>query len=134
MKHNDNIDNNSCLNKIINILKNYKATAVLFVILSIALIISFFIEPGSPISSILCLGMGVVIGLVIFRVKNFEDGDRYIFRSLIITMCWSTSALVFVDFKEFSLILILKIVTAFEFIFLGCILPDLMAELRKYEK
>lgn len=89
----------------------------------------------NPIWEILeIIGMAVIAALLAVIIMCIEHPKVYIGKIFFFSLLWFASCLVLVDFSQFSWQLFFKIVTAFEFIFLGCLLPDLVSELKSVKE
>jgi hypothetical protein len=82
------------------------------------------------------VGVAIIIALLAVIFMCFDKPVQFLTKVAIFSIMWLGSTLAFVDFDNFTPVLAFKIITAFEYIFIGCLLPELvskMEELREKE-
>lgn len=70
---------------------------------------------------------------VILIICKAEQSSKYLTRAIGTSVAWFISAVVFLEFKESGFSFIYKLFTCWEYIFLGCVLPDFFALFEKKE-
>ena len=77
--------------------------------------------------TILLIGDCVVIGTLVPLFIFEEKAKEYILKILLFTLFWFCSCVALVDFSKVDFKLVTQIITSAVFIFLGCLIPDMMS-------
>lgn len=79
------------------------------------------------------IGMCVIAVFLALAILVFPDYKKYIKKIFFYAFLWFSSTVVFVDFSEINFEKILELVTCFEYIFLGCYIPDFVDKLNEIQ-
>ena len=60
-----------------------------------------------------------------------KNGKNYIKKIGIFSFFWFASCIALVDFNSFNWELLIQIITSYEFIFLGCLIPDYFSQIER---
>lgn len=78
-----------------------------------------------------------LIGLIILTavcavilITN-KDGKKYINKVGFFSFFWLVSCVVLIDFSDFGLQTLASLVASYEFIFLGCLIPDFVSQVER---
>ena len=103
---------------------------VLFVLIVIAFglnVIQEITQSYGWIQIIQLIGIIIIAALCAVILLTDKNGKNYINKIGFFSFFWFASCIVLVDFSEFSFELLMKIITSYEFIFLGCLIPDFVS-------
>lgn len=112
------------------VMKNFP---VICTVLFILLILSLLGEPENvsiPYKILQVLGLIFMTAFIVIILICFDNPSKIILKNLLFSISWLISAVILVDSKR-SVELIIRITAAFEFIFLGCLLPNWFTEIEK---
>jgi NADH:ubiquinone oxidoreductase subunit K len=108
---------------------SFKWISVIASVLFFLGIIAKYKDANFIIGAFEIMGAAFLIALLAISKKYFEKPEHIIYKAFLFSIMWLASCLAFVDFNEFSFELFMKIATAFEYILLGCLLPEVVARL-----
>lgn len=77
--------------------------------------------------------IGLIILTAFFAVILItnKDGKKYINKVGLFSFFWLVSCVVLIDFSDFGLETLARLVAAYEFIFLGCLIPDFVSQVER---
>lgn len=117
--------------EILLVLLSYPAAFIAVVALFVIGIIADMHGVNSIYGFIEIILMAFIAAILAITLMFLDNPKEYIAKTFFFSLLWLASCLVMVDFNDFSWLLIIRIVAAFEFIFLACLFPDFMTKLKE---
>lgn len=112
-------------------LLKYPVLFVLVVLTVILSIIQEVFQTNEWILIIQLIGIIIIAAFCAVILLTEKDGKKYINKIAVFSFFWFASCIVLVEFKEFDLQLLVRIITSYEYIFLGCLIPDFVSRVEK---
>lgn len=108
---------------------SYKVASVIVAVLFILGLIADMKGVNAIYGTLELMGVAIIIALLAIMKVIFEKPKHIVAKAFIFSTMWLASCLALTDFDEVSPLFLFKIVTAFEYIFLGCLLPEVVSKL-----
>lgn len=125
---------------LLEVIKGLLKYPLIFILIILALFLNLIQEIFKTDKLILIfqlLGIIIIAALCTIILITMKNGKKYINKIALFSFFWLASCIVLIDFSGFKLgttaclELIARIVTSYEFIFLGCLLPDFLSQTEK---
>ncbi|SES43085.1 hypothetical protein SAMN04487884_1516 [Butyrivibrio fibrisolvens] len=110
---------------------SYKVAFVIVVILFILGLVADVKGVNAIYGTLELVGVAIIIALLAVIKMCFDKPVQFLAKVAIFSIMWLGSCLALVDFNDFTLLLAFKIITAFEYIFIGCLLPELVSKMEE---
>lgn len=120
--------------KFLNIVIRHKVALICVAILFVICVLINFVWPHDIfLGSSSVIGVILVGSLILVVVEAFENKTGFLIKNIVFSFCWIISSLVMISDADYTKIkLWMQIVTSWEFIFMGCSLPDFISEIKKH--
>lgn len=116
---------------VINVLLKYPVIFILVLVAFGLSIIQEIVHSNEVILVIQLFGILIIAVICACILVTDKNGKKYINRIGVFSFFWFASCIVLVDFSDLGLELFARIVASYEFIFLGCLIPDYFSQVEK---
>lgn len=94
-------------------------------------IIQEFFPTKGWIQFLQLIGIIIIAAICAVILLTDKNGKNYIKKIGIFSFFWFASCIALVDFNSFNCELLIQIITSYEFIFLGCLIPDYFSQIER---
>ena len=109
----------------LEVIKGLIKFPIVFVLVVVAFVLNI-IQEFFPTKGIIIIA--AICAVILLTDKN---GKNYIKKIGVFTFFWFASCIVLVDLNSFNWELMIRIITSYEFIFLGCLIPDYFSQIER---
>jgi len=111
-----------------------KATYIILAIMGISCLISDIMNFKSYVFLLQLFGWTICCALCAALLYIDVNMSKLIHKTIWLSLMWFCSCVILFDFSDFNMEKVAELLTAWMYIFLGCILPDVIIEIKKKDE